>query len=1054
MVHEGNTSGYEDGTEAEDGPPKKKRATITKVGKGGNGAFGAQSESLRGVAIASGSLRNFRPAAGGPPDSVSGSHLQEVPRVPTPVPMRRVEPRLEAQPPSLGNFRRQSSTLSQEARPAIPSAQSDSAATPNPQDPRSPTESLSLNPSPAKSYTPAESPADFTSSPPVPRSTYAPIAPSSPVLPPMPQQDSGFMSGGIEGNPEETELPKLGHTQDDPPSAPPQKPKVASKTRTIKKVKTSPSSVSVSAPATQSASNNPLAPLAVSVPHAEANMVIVQPGPTTLLPQKMLYNPPSHTKKRIEATEAAAHQTNSRMHAPSISPAKSLHDFAQSPNPCETASQDKSEPQEAKQKSKPVINHSNSSTHSYIMSAEELGAIFTGQSQLAATPVFESIEVSLDTHHNLFGEDPFLASSSLSHGLAPSLSKPPTPRSMSKSIANEQNCENAKEQDNEMAKEDDGSEKKKFNLEKTKETRSLSKPRSSSRKSMTREPSEPANGRRSALSRSSTLPPIPASDPVLPPMLNLPDLPVPPCAQTDAPQPRSIPSKNYAKKRSIRDRLIEAVQRGELPTFCANCGAIETPTWRKMFSNEQQGEPPSIELSSQPGSVVSIDILEVDTDGEPVRYRLVKKSLGEEDNKEEWHDMILCNPCGIYVIKHRRQRPSDKWVKDESRLGQERKRRQTGAPKEAVKSKKTRTKSDPQALNSEASILTDPLVPTELNPPRDDASTQAELQHSALQAAVDSQKDISHSQPGSSHSRKSVTGRSPVPDQGLGSTRRLLFPSPRKDGEKKILTNVSVNVVHTERPSPKQLEHSSKTTTTVTGKSDDTECLFGLTPSRPSRLTTPPLDSHSQTGPFKTPTRPTPSHRPITRSVSRSIRSGATAVLSPLHSGPQTPTPTKRRTPRNYQALPQHHNASHHSHNLAELGVEDTPFTRSLNQLLSEAHSFTADSPAVHNLHPEFDLDSHLPILPHGSSRQDHTQPHDGEGEYDHVHSGLHPSLQDFGQFLSTDAIMPSSPPLTRHQAQLSKMHQEQDQQQQIKLGEVLYTLNDDDQESGLQSGK
>jgi hypothetical protein len=71
----------------------------------------------------------------------------------------------------------------------------------------------------------------------------------------------------------------------------------------------------------------------------------------------------------------------------------------------------------------------------------------------------------------------------------------------------------------------------------------------------------------------------------------------------------------------------------------------------------------------------------------------------------------------------------------------------------------------------------------------------------------------------------------------------------------------------------------------------------------------------------------------------------------------------------------------------------DSPFTATLNQLLSEANEFTSGSPS-HGL-LEIDLSS-LPNL-----------------ESDHHLSNA--NALDFGNFLSTDLIMPSSPPMLRN---------------------------------------
>jgi hypothetical protein len=83
----GNTSGYEEGTDGDDGPAPKKRAKVTKADKNINMPFTAEPDSLRVAASTAGSLRLFRPIAMSPnPQAGTGSHLQEIPRAPTPVP--------------------------------------------------------------------------------------------------------------------------------------------------------------------------------------------------------------------------------------------------------------------------------------------------------------------------------------------------------------------------------------------------------------------------------------------------------------------------------------------------------------------------------------------------------------------------------------------------------------------------------------------------------------------------------------------------------------------------------------------------------------------------------------------------------------------------------------------------------------------------------------------------------------------------------------------------------------------------------------------------------
>jgi len=226
-------------------------------------------------------------------------------------------------------------------------------------------------------------------------------------------------------------------------------------------------------------------------------------------------------------------------------------------------------------------------------------------------------------------------------------------------------------------------------------------------------------------------------------------------------------------------------------------------------------------------------------------------------------------------------------------------------------------------------------------------------------------------------------------DVAVGSTKRLLFPSPRKEGILKTLGELHVNTVQTPdecRPSEMSGEKGEKENlaTTTSTKSQDSapddglEALFkSPTIARPC---TPPPNAKAGASKelFKTPTQVTPSHRPITRSISRSIRT-IRSIASPgqtmmvLQRTPTKTTPpvgfgfpgsaSRRRSPRNRQG---------------ELEVFDTPISRTINLMFSDGAVFG-----------ENDLDlSNLPSL-------------DGNGG----------GLIDFGNLLSTDAIMPSSPP-------------------------------------------
>ncbi|KAK4242308.1 hypothetical protein C8A03DRAFT_29571 [Achaetomium macrosporum] len=530
-------------------------------------------------------------------------------------------------------------------------------------------------------------------------------------------------------------------------------------------------------------------------------------------------------------------------------------------------------------------------------------------------------------------------------------------------------------------------------------------------------------------------PAVPASDPVAnaaAPVLTLPRAVASeaPCPPSDLEPPRY--SKNLVKKQSIKERLEIAIEKGESPPFCNNCGAIETPTWRKIWTRDFDGQPEFHEFSDKPGCVTMVEVLVKDPDGLPSKYRMVKKNLGPKDDKKQWVETILCNPCGIWLAKFRAHRPPERWDKDAARLNAPRRKRDSKANNS--RSKKSRTKSDAQANpTSEAYFTTDPVGPAGDDSPK--VVVGAIVGGGGRAGACSEQQGVAvlEDKPlnfqrsprrfmGSTHSRGSGTADSPiaVEDDDLGSTRRLLFPSPRRDGVPKVLGELALNTVHTGTHAPETKSAAAgeegdsrqeRSGTPVRQGHDDLEQeLFGTPPKRPS--TPPPKAS----GPFKTPTRPTPSHRPITRSISRSIRSVRSIPRSPsqllpnnlLQTPSKTPRPgyvngggsssSKRRTPRSTTAHLHAHFVLDGQEQQMQMEIQyESPFTATLHQLLSEANDFITGSPS--RVRAE-DLDlSNLQQL------------QDVAGQN---HEGHDAATMDFGSFLGTDLIMPDSPPLVR----------------------------------------
>lgn len=148
----------------------------------------------------------------------------------------------------------------------------------------------------------------------------------------------------------------------------------------------------------------------------------------------------------------------------------------------------------------------------------------------------------------------------------------------------------------------------------------------------------------------------------------------------------------------------------------------------------------------------------------------------------------------------------------------------------------------------------------------------------------------------------------------LGSTRRLLFPSPRHKGSRDALGDVSPNIVtSSEGQEGGKGPKSEAAQAQVAGgmdenygaeAEDELESLFRSPgPARPS--TPPPRDAAAaaRNPVLKTPSRTagTPTHRPITRSISRTIRSVQSSPAAQLALLQTTPT----RTPRGRLLVPE-----------------------------------------------------------------------------------------------------------------------------------------------------
>ncbi|KAH7092274.1 hypothetical protein FB567DRAFT_557814 [Paraphoma chrysanthemicola] len=272
---------------------------------------------------------------------------------------------------------------------------------------------------------------------------------------------------------------------------------------------------------------------------------------------------------------------------------------------------------------------------------------------------------------------------------------------------------------------------------------------------------------------------------------------------SDSGAPRS--GSGARRKKYIKEKMEKAIAAGELPPHCKNCGEIDTPTWRKAYTRVEYGSPEGVEISKDTAGtgIIAYELIEpTEENAGALSYRIFKNNTTREEKAANVFDELnLCNPCGLWLIKKGSMRPQKLW--DKSEKGTKRKRQAAA-----------RTKS----VSQEGDLVSDAVVPpSDAVMPEDNevapavasldgnvdskmppppilhrASTfQSVNQSSTLdkETAEEALKRAIQSSPaglrGSRHSPIDVE-----PDLTPRPTRRLLFPSPRKDGEAKSLSPV------------------------------------------------------------------------------------------------------------------------------------------------------------------------------------------------------------------------------------------------------------------------
>ena len=150
-----------------------------------------------------------------------------------------------------------------------------------------------------------------------------------------------------------------------------------------------------------------------------------------------------------------------------------------------------------------------------------------------------------------------------------------------------------------------------------------------------------------------TMSTIPASDPVGPSLQRSQtwapgsDQPMSdaPTAQQDSNATKAKTRKRVGKEQT-KARLVNAIAAGEMPPFCDNCGAIETPAWRRGFvkvfdASETPFGPIAVGLG--PNEIVYKEAEAYNEDKSIKTWKGYKVDTNTDDIADGWVQVQLCN---------------------------------------------------------------------------------------------------------------------------------------------------------------------------------------------------------------------------------------------------------------------------------------------------------------------------------------------------------------------------------------------------------------------------
>lgn len=432
---------------------------------------------------------------------------------------------------------------------------------------------------------------------------------------------------------------------------------------------------------------------------------------------------------------------------------------------------------------------------------------------------------------------------------------------------------------------------------------------------------------------------IPASDPVMPSQpqgqnSNWAAGPMSDYSAAETPAPQRVAEDGKVRSgagarrlRQVQARLDKAIRDGQVPPYCENCGAIETPTWRRAWSKEMNGNEQEADEMKKDSGMLFWQSLERDGQDKVTKFKIYKKSLADIDN--DFAQVLLCNPCGLWLHKFKCMRPENKWNKSSNGKRKRPPRNRRGGGPLSTNGTSTRsqsraglTKADgssPVASEASSPAAEDGTTPregnsnenenedeaqeppskrrraTSLEPRKSSDTTGSRWQEDDAIAAL--RRAIQSSPARNLESRNSATaGENSLTPK---SVRRVLFPNSQAEGGP--LKALGESILNSPRRSPRVTHESAKRSQDKENDASDLDGLFGNPTFEIDLPTSPtPRRRNPRTGMMGEKSLPLPCNSPSSK-VPKDINTTPTKLtakrLQHIQNSPVL-TPRQGKTPK------------------------------------------------------------------------------------------------------------------------------------------------------------